>query len=81
MSYKSLLLKRAKDELAEAWSWYEDRLTGLGDRFEEEVYKRIHQTELTPDRYPEKKKPYRETLIKVFPCLLIIVLKRRTNYS
>jgi hypothetical protein len=33
MIYKIELLPRARKELLEAWNWYDDRWSGLGDRF------------------------------------------------
>lgn len=32
MSYRTEFLKKARLELLEAWSWYEDKQPGLGDR-------------------------------------------------
>ncbi len=71
MSYSSILLQRAKKELLEALKWYEDRQSGLGDRFKAEVYKRINAIEQTPERYPQKSPPYHETGVDVFPYLII----------
>lgn len=55
----------------EVWEWYEDKQQGLGDRFKQELYKRIKEIELHPDRYPIRKKPYHETTTNVFPYLNI----------
>ncbi len=54
MSYTTILLARAKNELLEAWIWYEEKQTGLGDRFKNEVYKRIHEIEAQPAKYKER---------------------------
>ena len=43
----------------------------MGDRFENEIYKRINQIEKHPERYPERKQFFRETKIKTFPYLII----------
>jgi len=71
MTYKTELLPRARRELLEAWDWYDDRWIGLGDRFVREVEKRLQQIEKSPERYPERRKCFRETKIKVFPYLII----------
>ena len=42
MAYKNILQPRARRELPDAWIWYEERQVGSGDRFENEVYKRLH---------------------------------------
>lgn len=80
MSYKHVLLARARNELLEAWIQYEERQTGLGDRFKNEVYKRIHEIEQHPERYPERKKFYRETMIKIFPFLIIYRIDKKEKH-
>jgi len=79
MSYTSLLLRRAQKELLEAWVWYEDRQPGLGDRFKNELDKRIGEIEKHPERYPQQTRPYRETRIDVFPYLIIYRLNTAKN--
>ena len=54
MSYKVEFLPRARRELLEAWDWYDDKWSGLGDRFMQEVETKIQQIEKTPERYPER---------------------------
>jgi|SRR4051794_4952388 plasmid stabilization system protein ParE len=77
MSYRHILLAKARNELLETWIWYEERQAGLGDRFKNEVYKRIHEIEQHPERYPERKKSYRETMIKTFPYLIIYRIDKK----
>src|SRR3954470_12820149 len=77
MSYKHILLVRARNELLDAWIWYEERQEGLGDRFKNEAYKRIHEIEQHPERYPERAKFYRETMIKTFPYLIIYQIDKK----
>jgi len=60
MSYKHIFLERARNELLDAWIWYEERQEGLGDGFKNEVYERIHEMEQHPERYAERKKSYWE---------------------
>lgn len=71
MNYKVEFLARARRELLEAWDWYDDKWNGLGDRFMQEVEKKVHQIAKTPERYPERTKGFRETPVKVFPYLII----------
>jgi plasmid stabilization system protein ParE len=77
MTYKIELLPRTRKELLEAWEWYDDRWNGLGDRFVREVEKRLEQIEKTPEGYAERKKGFRETNVKVFPCLIIYRIHKR----
>ncbi len=71
MIYKVILQLRARKELLDAWVWYEERQSGLGDRLENEIYKRIKQIGQHPERYPGRKQFFRETKIKTFPYLVI----------
>jgi mRNA-degrading endonuclease RelE of RelBE toxin-antitoxin system len=77
MTYKIEFLPRARKELLEAWDWYDDRWSGLGDRFMREVEKKVQQIEKTPERYAERKKGFRETKIRVFPYLIIYRIQKR----
>ena len=69
-SFTSILSSRAQKEITEAWSWYEERQQGLGDRFVKEVIARIHKIEQSPERYPTRYRYYKETPVPVFPFLL-----------
>ena len=75
----SILSSRAQKEIEQAWKWYEDRQSGLGDRFVKEVITRIHKIEETPERYHERHKLYRETPVPIFPFLIIYRLNKRKN--
>jgi len=65
MTYEFLLVPKAEIEFLEAWIWYEDKQTGLGDRFAKEVHRKINFVVRNPLHYPLKGK-YRETGIDVF---------------
>ena len=71
MSYSVVFLRRARKNILDAWNWYEDKQPGLGDRFLNEVDKVVRQIEKIPDRYPERKKKFREAKINIFPYLII----------
>jgi hypothetical protein len=58
MSYTVLFLAKARKELATSWIWYEERKTGLGDRFINVVMNKVIQIGKTPDRYPKRIKNY-----------------------
>ncbi len=38
MTFSTEFLIKAHLELIEAWTWYEDKQPGLGDRFKQQVY-------------------------------------------
>jgi plasmid stabilization system protein ParE len=77
MNYRVELLPRARRELLEAWDWYDDKWSGLGDRFMREIEKKLQQIGKTPERYPERMKGFRETAINVFPYLIIYKIQKR----
>jgi mRNA-degrading endonuclease RelE of RelBE toxin-antitoxin system len=77
MSYTSEFLLRARSELLAAWEWYEDKQEGLGDRFKKEVYDKISQIEITPERYPQRKKNFYEARLKIFPYLIIFRFQKQ----
>ena len=76
-AYSTILSSRAQKEIAASWDWYEDRQAGLGDRFVKEVIIRLRQIEQSPERYPNKHKFYKETLVDTFPFLIIYRLNKR----
>jgi hypothetical protein len=69
-AYSSTISSRAQKEISESWNWYEERQVGLGDRFVKEVINRITEIEQHPERYPNRFKSYKETLIDTFPYLI-----------
>lgn len=77
MSYTTEFLLKARMELLEAWEWYEDRQEGLGYRFKEKLYECIKRIEKSPERYPERKKKYREALVDVFPYIVVYRIHKR----
>jgi plasmid stabilization system protein ParE len=77
--YTAILSSRAIKEISTAWTWYEDRQQGLGDRFVKEVTARIRKIEQTPNYYPTRYKSYKETSVPVFPYLIIYRLNRNKN--
>ena len=79
MSYQSIFLVRAFNEFFEAWQWYENRQVGLGDRFRNDVDKKINEIENHPERYPNKKANFREAYIKSFPYLIIYKINYKQN--
>jgi hypothetical protein len=71
VSYITILSARARKELLESWVWYEERVFGLGDRFENEVYKRIKEIEQNPEKFIKPEAQFQETRLKDFPFLII----------
>lgn len=56
MPYKIIFHPLADREFDEGYNWYEDRLEGLGNRFEEIMDKVINTISKTPLLYPKKER-------------------------
>jgi plasmid stabilization system protein ParE len=79
MSYSSVLSERARKELQHSWEWYEDRQTGLGDRFVKTVFEKLKQIEDNPAKGMQRNGKYREATIKIFPYLIIYRIETEDN--
>ncbi|ANH82695.1 hypothetical protein A8C56_18460 [Niabella ginsenosidivorans] len=71
MNYKVILLPSAVQDIIEAHEWYEEKTPGLGEKFQSEISKRINIIKQHPDRFPVRKKPYRECPINKYPYLIV----------
>jgi len=79
MTFQTVWSTRSRNELDAAWQWYENKLHGLGDRFVEEVLTRIRTIEKEPLKAIQRKPPFRESMVKVFPYLIIYRIDNRNN--
>lgn len=51
MSYQLVFHPKAEQEYLDAYSWYEDKQEGLGDRFEQMVERKLKQISEHPEHY------------------------------
>ena len=70
MSYTVELLFKARLEIFESWKYYEEEQPGLGDRFEDEVFRKISLIQASPLHYPVKKRLH-EANTDIFPFLIV----------
>jgi len=77
MTYTVIFSERAEKELRDAWSWYEDRQIGLGDRFLSEITYRIKQIETDPSKGHSHKRSYFEILLQTFPYMVIYRIDKK----
>lgn len=61
---------KAEQQLVDAWIWYEEQQSGLGDRFIAEVQRKINFLARNPLHYPVKGR-HRQAKVEVFPYLVI----------
>jgi len=77
---KLVFSKRANTEILQSYLYYEEQQGGLGERFVNEVIVKAEQVKLFPKRYSSNKLPFRETMIKGFPFLIIYRYNSSTKY-
>jgi toxin ParE1/3/4 len=68
--------KAAKSDVAEAFSWYEARRTGLGQEFVDEVAAAYAAIEEQPLRFPVVLDDVRMGVVHRFPFLVYFVILR-----
>lgn len=75
MKYKVIIRPEAEDDLKEAFSWYEDKRTGLGHNFLLHVDAGIKLIHRNPEIHPMEYKGTRKHLIKRFPYKIIYLVE------
>src|SRR3990170_8776433 len=71
MKYRVIVRPEAEDDLKEAYSWYEDKRTGLGYDFLLQVDAGLNFIQRNPTIHPIEYKGTRKHLIKRFPYKII----------
>ena len=67
MAVRLVFSPEVKDDLDNAYGWYEDRRPGLGEEFLSCIEAAISRISRTPELYPRVYKQYRRCLIRRFP--------------
>ncbi len=65
----------AEQELREAYRWYEDQRTGLGEDFLLCVEAAVAKARRSPELYPEVHKNVRRVLVRRFPYGIFYVVE------
>lgn len=71
MGFAIQLSAKAYKEYYKAYEWYEERLPGLGDRFEDALERQIDLIANNPLIYANKKVGTRESNVEDFPYLIV----------
>ncbi len=69
--YTLSILEEASKEFTEAAQWYEQKSEGLGYRFIETIQRKLQLIQQFPERYPRRRKNFRETVVKTFPFIIV----------
>lgn len=71
MKFEVIIRPEAEYDLEKAYSWYEDKQVGLGDRFLDQVKYSIHFIAQNPYASPKVYKDTRKHLLQKFPFKII----------
>ena len=71
MSYIIVFKEQAKENIAIATQWYENRRVGLGNKLLKELNKAIEQLHKNPNIYQIRRKNIRLALLQQFPYLMV----------
>ena len=71
MTYILEVKAEANIEIIDAYLFYEENRTGLGEEFLEHLETYFNRITKNPKHFPQKRQPYREAFIKRFPFLII----------
>jgi plasmid stabilization system protein ParE len=78
MSYTYRLHPLTRQDYDEAYEWYEDRQSGLGERFLKAVRKKIEEIVWHPEVYSSKSnKGFREAGVDFFPYVIVYKINKR----
>jgi plasmid stabilization system protein ParE len=75
MKYRVIVRPEAEDDLKEAYSWYEDKRTGLGYDFLLQVDAGLNFIARNPNIHPIEYKGTRKHLVKRFPYKIIYLVQ------
>jgi hypothetical protein len=77
MSYKHIFLERARNELLDAWIWYEERQEGLGDGLRMKFTNVFMKLNNILNVTLNEKNLIGKTMIKTFPYLIIYRIDKK----
>ena len=75
--YKLILSEEATKEFSEAAQWYEEKSGGLGEKYINIIQGKLKLIQQFPERYPKRKKYFREAVIKTFPYSIVYVFYKK----
>ena len=70
-----ILRPEAKRELADAYFWYQEKRTGLGDEFLLCIDAAIQQARRSPEMYPVVHRNVRRALVRRFPYGVFYIVR------
>lgn len=77
MTVQLHISEAAQKEWDEAAAWYEDKQASLGERFIKSVQIKLELISRYPERYPKRKKNFRETPVGLFPYNIVYAFYKK----
>jgi mRNA-degrading endonuclease RelE of RelBE toxin-antitoxin system len=78
MSYTYQIHPSVQQDFDEGYTWYEDKQKGLGERFINEVGKKIKELLVNPEANGSRSnKSFREVQVDFFPYLVVYKISKR----
>lgn len=74
MSYRAIISPKSLDNWYKAWSSYEKKQKGLGDKFEEALFERLRIIGEGPNSCRKLRKPYREIILVGYPYQMLYTI-------
>ncbi len=69
-NFKVIILEQAISEIADSCSYYNEKVSGLGDEFEEEIFQMIEIIKENPFLFPVKFADIHEAVLLRFPFVV-----------
>lgn len=70
MNYVLVFRPEVREELNEAYNWYENQQTGLGDNFLDSIDEALNRICQMPESYPIIYRDVRRSVVRRFPYLV-----------
>lgn len=77
MIYDLIIVEEADLEIIESYLYYENKQSGLGEKFLAQLDKYLERISQNPKHFAVKKKNYHEAYIKKFPYLIIFEIEEK----
>ena len=77
MAYPYRLNRKAHEEYINAYEWYEERRSGLGDRFMQKTEERLLQISNHPEYFGKRNGNFREVKVEDFPYIIVYEFFKR----
>lgn len=80
MSWQFRFHPLAKEDYKEAYAWYEDQQSGLGDRFGKAIRQKLQEIASHPEAFGSRDNiKFREAGVEFFPFQIVFKIRKRSH--